>query len=123
VKHCLDLFAGLGGFSQAFDEAQDWTVTTVELDQDHNPDIQADIFNLRPRDLPDPDVILASPPCTQFSPVAWSHGKRLTTDGEPLTEDAADAIALVYHTLGLIKAKAPEYWFLENLYELTAPYR
>jgi len=113
-KICLDLFAGLGGFSQAFEEHPDWTVVTVEISNRFEPDIQADVMNLRPNELPDADVVLASPPCTQFSRVAWSHGKRVETDGTPKTGAASDAIALVYHTLGLIKAINPEYWFLEN---------
>ena len=39
-KHCLDLFAGLGGFSAAFEEADNWTVTTVEIADRFDPDIQ-----------------------------------------------------------------------------------
>jgi len=113
-KHVVDLFAGRGGFSQAFEASDDWSVTTVEIDETHNPDIQADIMELRPSDIPDAELILASPPCTDFSPVAWSHGKRVETDGTPVTDSAEDSIALVYHTLGLIKAKSPEYWFMEN---------
>lgn len=110
----LDLFAGLGGFSAAFEESPDWDVVTVEIGEQFEPDIQADIMDLRPSDLPDADVILASPPCTQFSPVAWSHGKRVETDGTPITDDAKESVALVYHTLGLIHAESPKYWFLEN---------
>jgi len=34
--------------------------------------------------------------------------------GEPQTDDARDAVGLVYHTLGLIHGLAPDYWFLEN---------
>ena len=111
---CLDLFAGLGGFSQAFEESEDWVVVEVEIDESHNPDIQADIMDLEPSDLPDADVVLASPPCTQFSPMAWSHEQQFTRDGEPITDDAKNSVALVYHTLGLIKATNPTYWFMEN---------
>jgi len=114
TKTCLDLFAGMGGFSQAFAESDAWEVVEVELDPQHNPDIQANIFDLKPSDLPESDVILASPPCTQFSSMAWSHEKQFTRDGEPLTEDASESVALVYHTLGLIKALNPDYWFMEN---------
>jgi len=35
-------------------------------------------------------------------------------DGEPQTDDARDAVALVHHTLGLIRGLSPSYWFLEN---------
>jgi len=113
VKHCLDLFAGLGGFSAAFRDADEWEVTTVELEARFDPDIQADIMDLRPSDFErEFDVILASPPCTQFSFAASSLERFI--DGEPQTDDAADAVALVYHTIGLIRGLSPKYWFMEN---------
>ena len=34
--------------------------------------------------------------------------------GEPQTDDAREAVALVYHTIGLIKSLSPDFWFLEN---------
>ena len=108
----LDLFSGLGGFSQAFAESDRWDVTTVEIEPEFDPDIVADVFDLRPSDFDDFDVILASPPCTQFSFAASSLERFV--DGEPQTDDARDAVALVYHTLGLIRALSPEFWFLEN---------
>jgi len=57
----LDLFAGLGGFSSAFVESERWEVTTVDIDERFNPDIQADVFELRPSDFSGRafDVVLA----------------------------------------------------------------
>lgn len=110
---CLDLFAGLGGFSAAFEESDRWDVVTVELEDEFDPDIQADIMDLRPRDLPAADLVLASPPCTYFSTAGNHHAWNFETH-QPVTEDAREAVALVFHTLGLIRALAPEYWFLEN---------
>ena len=92
----LDLFSGLGGFSSGFD-----------------PDIQADVLELRPDDLPDADLVLASPPCKCFSrAAAWTD--HFDSSGAPQTPEARESVALVYHTLGLIRAIDPEYWFLEN---------
>jgi len=111
----LDLFAGLGGFSQAFAESDRWDVTAVEIEPEFDPDVVADVFDLKPSDFgTDFDVILASPPCTQFSPMAWTHEKQFKRDGTPLTDEAAESVALLHHTLGLIQGLAPTYWFAEN---------
>ena len=109
----LDLFCGLGGFSQAFAESDRWGVTTVDIEARFEPDIQADVFDLRPSDFGQAfDVVLASPPCTQFS-LAASSLERFV-DAEPQTPDARDAVGLVYHTLGLIRGLSPGFWFVEN---------
>ena len=105
TRTCLDLFAGLGGFSAAFAEADGWEVVTVDIDERFAPDIRADVLDLRPADLPDADVVLASPPCTEFSTMQNLNGG---------VEPSGEAIALVYHTIGLAKALRPEYWVLEN---------
>jgi len=108
----IDLFSGLGGFSQAFENNTSWTVVTVDIEDRFNPDIQADVLDLRPGDLPDADVILASPPCTTLS-IAGNHTDHYV-DGEPESQVAKNHVALAYHTVGLIEALAPDYWFLEN---------
>jgi len=104
--HCLDLFCGLGGFSQAFADSERWAVTTVDIDARFDPDIQADVLDLRPSDFErDFDVVLASPPCTEFSPA-----QNLNGDHTP----SGDAVALAYHTLGVIRGLNPAFWVLEN---------
>lgn len=112
MKVCLDLFAGLGGFSAAFEDADGWEVVTVDIEERFGPDIQADVMDLRPSDLPDADLVLASPPCTDFSMAASRYEK--VVDGKPQTDSARASVALVYHTIGLAKALTPDYWFLEN---------
>lgn len=112
TNHCLDLFAGLGGFSAAFAEAADWDVTTVEIDERFEPDVCADVLDLRPADFGVVDVVLASPPCKAFSLAAG--GTHLDADGNPVSEWGRESLALVHHTVGLIKGINPEYWVLEN---------
>jgi hypothetical protein len=116
------LFCGLGGFSVAFEESPEWEVVTVDIEDRFDPDLQADVMDLRPADLFDVIgydrdeidlfVVLASPPCTDFSIAASRYEK--IVDGEPKTESARESVALVYHAIGLIKALSPDYWYLEN---------
>jgi hypothetical protein len=106
--HALDLFCGLGGFSAAFDDSDRWQVTTVDIETRFDPDIQADVFDLRPSDFErEFDIVLASPPCTQFSNLQHIHH-----DGE--YSPTGDAVALPLHTVGLIQGICPSYWILEN---------
>lgn len=110
---CLDLFAGLGGFSAAFADSDGWDVVTVDIEERFDPDIHADVLELRPGDLPTADLVLASPPCKCFSrAAAWAD--HFDSDETPQTPEARESVTLVYHTLGLIKAISPWYWFLEN---------
>lgn len=112
VKTCLDLFSGLGGFSQAFRESDTWKVVKVDIREKFNPDLCEDVLDLLPTDLPDADVVLASPPCVCFTNASGGHH----IDGEynPRTEKAENHITLAFHTVGLIHAINPDWWFLEN---------
>jgi len=122
-KVCLDLFCGLGGFSQAFADAPEWAVVTVDIAERFKPDLCADVLDLRPADilaaLPVDGwdelgafVVLASPPCTEFSLAASRYEK--IVDGKPQTKAAREAVTLVYHTIGLIRGMNPDWWYLEN---------
>jgi len=113
----LDLFCGLGGFSQAFAESERWSVTTVDIEARFGPDICADVFDLRPSDFEQKfDVVLAGHPCTVFTPARnMAEGGDDAWDGdEPASDQSRDLVALVHHTLGLIHGLSPRYWFLEN---------
>jgi hypothetical protein len=105
--HVLDLFSGLGGFSSAFTDSTRWRVTTVDIDERFAPEVQADVFDLRPSNFSDCsfDAVLASPPCVEFTTMQNLNGG---------VEPSGNAIALVHHTIGLIEGLKPEYWFLEN---------
>jgi len=109
----LDLFSGLGGFSAAFEESEDWDVVTVDIEERFDPDIRADVMDLRPADLPDADVVLASPPC-QYLSTAGNHDKWDMDAKEPTAPESREAVAIFYHTLGIIHALSPDFWFVEN---------
>lgn len=73
----------------------------------------ADVFDLKPKDLPGPfDVVLASPPCEKFS--VLTIGRNWHTDGRPKTAGAAKAEALVWATRILIEALDPSFFVIEN---------
>ena len=115
----LDLFCGLGGFSQAFEASDRWAVTTVDIEARFDPDIQADVFDLRPSEFDrEFDVVLASPPCVDFSVACitdkWSHAENRRPKHLPRKFQIADSIALVFRTLWLVQKLQPDYWFMEN---------
>jgi hypothetical protein len=114
----VDLFCGLGGFSAAFADSDEWDVTTVDVDERFEPDVCADVMDLRPADLPDADVVLASPPCVDFSVACiaekWDHDERRRPKHLPEWWSIAESVALVYHTLWLVQRLAPDWWVLEN---------
>lgn len=110
-----DLCSGLGGWSEAFVQS-DWIVVRIE----NNPALQYVPFTLELDvtswedwidDLPKPNVIVASPPCTEFSmayaapgPVAQRQGKKFEPD-----------MSLVQACLDIIDYMKPDYWALENV--------
>ena len=106
----LDLFSGLGGFSQAFKD-RGHNVLRIDNEARFNPDMCADIGKLNPGDIPMiPDVILASPPCECFSVASIGyHWREGIADNKTL-----NAIRLVENTLHIIYTFLPKFWFLEN---------
>ena len=104
----LDLFSGLGGFSQAFKD-RGHQVVTVDINSEFNPDICVDIMKYEPNGNKY-DVILASPPCECFSVASIGHHWK---NGLP-DDNTKHAIEIIKHTLGLIYDLHPKYWFLEN---------
>jgi len=116
---CLDLFSGHGGFSQAFKDAG-WKVITLDNDSKFKPDICMDVLDVTPDRLMVQlgehdryDLVLASVPCTAFS-IAASRFNHWSEDGEPQTHAAREALKILNHTMSLIHALNPEWWFVEN---------
>jgi len=117
----LDLFSGTGSATAAFRERDGYKVTGVDImrkpEKGVDPDIQADILELEPSDLPNADVVWASPPCISSSwanngkdaPNYWDNNSKL-----PLEKESVKHVRLLYHALYLIGNLNPTWWFLEN---------
>ena len=108
----VDLFSGLGGFSQAFMD-RGHKVERYDFDEKFK-DIPhttiKDVLELTPIDLEHADIILASPPCNHFSIASVYHH---WPKGEP-TEATLEQIKLVKHTACIIKEADAEHDIMEN---------
>jgi len=103
----LELFCGHGGWSKPWIEAGH-TVTGIDLN-DFSKEypgkfIQTDIFDWKPKEHY--DIILASPPCTEFSiakKFAWG------------TQDERQGLDLIWRCYYLIDLIKPKYFVIENV--------
>lgn len=117
MRVCVDLFSGLGGFSEAFLKSG-WTVYRYDNDKEAFGKIPCthvvDVFDLTPEIIKGAhaqiDIMLLSPPCNCFSPMTIGHYWK---NGTP-DDRAKAAIALVKHALWLKDQIAPRFWVLEN---------
>ena len=99
----LDLFAGLGGATQAM-KRRGWEVVTVDVEPRFAPTIVADLATWRWEGR-SPDQIWASPPCTEFSreSMPWCRTGR--------TPD----LGLVKAALRIVRECEPRWWVVENV--------
>lgn len=121
----LDLFSGLGGFSQAFVN-HGWEVLRI----DNNPLLSEvphtyiiDIFEFRDslknaldkgEAILRPDVILASPPCYEFSN-AFDAPRGIAARQNKLDSYEPDMQFLIV-TLEIIELLCPKWWVIENVH-------
>jgi hypothetical protein len=99
----LDLFAGLGGASEAM-KARGWEVVTVDNDPRFNCTHTADLANWS-YSGPPVDLIWASPPCTEFSRESMPWCRTGT----------APSLALVAASWRIIREMRPTWWVIENV--------
>lgn len=99
----LDLCCGLKGASQAMIRAG-WNVLTLDVEAKFNPDILADLVTWE-YDGPRPDLIWASPPCTEFS-----------RESMPWCRTGKDPdMSIVLACKRIIEQVRPRYWVIENV--------
>lgn len=110
-KLCLDLCSGLGGFSDAFRDNDQWKVITVDINPKLRPDMVLDLVDVMENSdkYPDfwslrPDIILASPPCERWS-TANSHWP------QPGIFQASKVLGAVLEIVAIMKPKG---WVIEN---------
>lgn len=125
----LDLFSGLGGWSEAFVN-HGCEVIRIE----NNPLLQEvphtqlkDVLEVRDYllecqqrglEIQKPDIILASPPCYYFSN-AFSAPKSLYLRKYGNLDDYNPSMKLLEATLDIIKIVKPKYWIVENVVGAT----
>jgi len=106
----LELFCGRGGWSKPF-IAAGYDCTGIDIKDFGYPGkfIKADALDWEPEEKY--DIVLASPPCSEFSEV------KRNTATHPYDERIG--LDLVYRTFYLIEQIKPKFWVIENVKGLT----
>ena len=122
----LDLFSG-GKSVTRVAESLGYTVTTLDMNKNYQPDIIADVLDFDYRGAFKPgdfDVVWASPPCDTFSAARRSNigrmffnelmtNERITLDRETI------GVPILRRTQEIIEYLQPKKYFIENPYTYT----
>lgn len=108
----IDLFAGIGGIRQAFEDEHTKAVFSSEWDKFAAATYEAnfgekpygDITQIKAEDIPKHDVLLAGFPCQPFSMIGKREGFAHATQG-----------TLFFDVLRIIKCHKPKMFLLENV--------
>jgi DNA (cytosine-5)-methyltransferase 1 len=121
----VDLFAGIGGFRIALEKLGGKCAFSCEWDRYSQKTYKSwfgetphgDIREVKPKDIPDHDVLAAGFPCQPFSiagvskkkSLGMAHGFKCETQG-----------TLFFNIVSIVEAKRPPVLFLENVKNLTS---
>lgn len=107
---CLDIFCGMGGWSIGFYRQgfECFGVDIVDVGYPYSLRI-SDIRDYHPVNF---DVVLASPPCTEFSVLTELSFKK----GQRGPREPEKGIELVKEAQRVIKEARPSFWVIENVY-------
>ncbi|AIG65081.1 DNA cytosine methyltransferase [Weissella tructae] len=108
----IDLFAGIGGIRQGFEDENTVGVFSSEWDKfaqktyeaNYGEVPQGDITQIDANDIPDHDVLLAGFPCQPFSSIGKREGFMHATQG-----------TLFFDVLRIINHHQPKMFLLENV--------
>ncbi|WP_418969081.1 DNA cytosine methyltransferase [Alloscardovia omnicolens] len=108
----IDLFAGIGGIRQAFEDDNTMCVFSSEWDKYAAKTYEAnfhevpagDITQISEKDIPNHDVLLAGFPCQPFSNIGKREGFAHATQG-----------TLFFDVLRILVEKKPQMFLLENV--------
>ena len=104
----LDLCCGLGGASRAMQE-RGWDVIRVDINPEFSPDIVADITTFHYIG-PKPDLVWASPPCTEFSKWSMPASWKCNAGGKKEPD-----LTLMLAAKRIIEEINPRWWVVENV--------
>lgn len=126
MNKILDLFSGFGGWSEAFASSSKWEIMRIE----NNPLLSEiphttiyDVVKFRDElkqmilDGYAPDaleIIVASPPCLEFSN-AYSSPKSIYQRENDTLEGYDPDMTLLEATIDIISMLQPRYWLIENV--------
>lgn len=121
MKWVLSLCSGLGGQCEAFVQSSDWVVIRIE----NNPVLEEvphtlleDVTQWRDW-LPDllesmgspPDVVIAAPPCLEFSTAFHAPKIKAQREGREFNPD----MSILESCLDIIEYCDPKWWIVENV--------
>lgn len=121
----IDLFAGIGGLRIGLEKNGGRCIYSCEWDKNaqktykawHGEVPHGDIRDVKPRDIPDHDILAAGFPCQPFSIAGVSKKNSL---GRPHGFKDATQGTLFFHLATIIEAKRPPVIVLENVKNLQS---